>query len=661
MRKPQDVIEENKRRRSIYFGCYNPFTGEGSLIDRAELKFFDTSSKADISIKIPVSMLSIPMFSYLYSSGDMDDTIRQAGLRLNDGSRQLFMSSLIDARLDHDFEFYSVVALRIQDKESKLPIPFILNYPQRFLLLDLERMRLSGVPIRIVLLKARQWGGSTLVQMYMGWLQNRKFTGWHSIVMADVEDQARNIRGMYSKMAKWYPRELGTITLKPYEGSTKTRIMAERDCIIGVGSIQKPENTRSYDLAMAHLSEVGLWKSTKTRSAEDLAQALSAAIPRKQNTLLVKESTAKGSGNYFHNEWIAAETGKSGYAAVFVPWFYIPLYQEEVKDKVAFISTWTEYQWWQWEQGATVEGIKWYISHQRAEGFDDWRMKSEYPTTADEAFQSTGRRVFAPSYTLNAKATCIDPLYKGDLFGNDLSGKGSLKDIRFEDTPEGRLWVWAKPDTSIKVSNRYCVFVDIGGRTEEADYSVIKVIDRYWMMHGGAPEVVATWRGHIDQDLLAWKAAQIATWYDNALMAVEVNSLNTKTDGDHSYTILDEIADDYPNLYTRTRPDQVKEGVPAVYGFHTNNATKGMIIDTLNAALREKAYIERDVRAYHEMDWFEFKKDGTMGAVDGRNDDILICTAGAVWLAIKYMPPPKEIDFTATLTHKRKITGEASF
>ncbi|MBR5241403.1 MAG: hypothetical protein IKW05_05650, partial [Muribaculaceae bacterium] len=61
--------------------------------------------------------------------------------------------------------------VRIKNKMGDGDIPFKLNRPQRRLLAEMEEMRIKGKPIRIILLKARQWGGSTLVQIYMAWIQ----------------------------------------------------------------------------------------------------------------------------------------------------------------------------------------------------------------------------------------------------------------------------------------------------------------------------------------------------------------------------------------------------------------------------------------------------------------------------------------------------------
>jgi len=88
--------------------------------------------------------------------------------------------------------------------------------------------------------------------------------------------------------------------------------------------------------------------------------------------------------------------------------------------------------------------------------------------------------------------------------------------------------------------------------------------------------------------MLAWKATQIAEWYGHALLAIESNTLTSEsedTEGDHFLTIMDTICDFYDNLFARTDPDKVKQGIPIKYGFHTNKQTKSMIIDRLLAAM----------------------------------------------------------------------------
>ena len=49
-----------------------------------------------------------------------------------------------------------------------------------------------------------------------------------------------------------------------------------------------------------------------------------------------------------------------------------------------------------------------------------------------------------------------------------------------------------------------------------------------------------------------------------------------------------------------------------------------MIIDGFVAILREQGYKERDEEALNEARWYEKKKNGKYGAIEGKHDDILI-------------------------------------
>lgn len=654
------ITKENKRRLSVFRAPYDQVTGTGSLVPRKRLVY--EGAEGIVDLMLPVTMFADEIIIGLEKTKSIASLLDLSKQDVTQETLQAVEKHIIDLRLDHDFEFWSIVCATIQDKFTKQPIPFKLNRPQRRLLAALEKMRVAGVPIRLIILKARQWGGSTLIQMYMAWIQLRLRTSWHSAIIADVNDQAKNIRNMYQRLGKLYPEEAGEITWRPYAGSVNNRIIHQRECIIGIGSAQKPESLRSFDFAMLHLSEVGLWKDTAMKSAADLAQTLQATVPDVADTLVVLESTAKGIGNYFHRQWLNAEKGLSAYEKFFVPWFEIEMYQKEVPCYESFIKTWGEYEWFLWDIGATIEGVYWYVTTKTGYDYDDWRMKSEYPSTAIEAFQSSGQRVFPPAYVEKARKACVDPILIGDVFPS-AKGEESLKNPRIEKNDKGLLHVWSLPDRSITVKNRYCIFVDIGGRSEGSDYSVIKVFDRYWMIDGGIPEVAAVWHGHIDQDLLAWKAAQIGKIYSNALLAVESNSLDKrKSDGDHFLTVLDEISGSYDNLYAREDHSKIQGDMPKKYGFHMNTATKPMVINFLNAALRDSMYAEKDERATYEMDGYEIKPNGSYGAIDGMHDDHVIVSAGGSWLCYN-MPLPIEIteEFKSKRRPKRKkIQSEAT-
>ena len=167
-------------------------------------------------------------------------------------------ASWVRLRCRYDFEFWAVTCVKIKDKMSAAMVPFRLNAPQRRVVGLMERERKAGRPIRIIMLKARQWGGSTLVQMYMAWIQCTQLTNWHSLVCAQVGKTAAAIRGMYDEMLRSYPEEYWEGERPPrlnrYQGQDLIREISERSCRITLGSSERQDSIRVADYAMAHLS-----------------------------------------------------------------------------------------------------------------------------------------------------------------------------------------------------------------------------------------------------------------------------------------------------------------------------------------------------------------------------------------------------------------------
>lgn len=677
-----EILKENDRRISLYFRQYDRITGDpqGEVVPRTPIACKGTT------LYLPTAMAETPVYRALQSATPGELILRYTG-ECSPAQERQFFEGLVRDRLRHDFEFWAYTCVRIQDKLTKRPIPFSLNRGQRRLVAKFEEMRAAGQPVRVILVKARQWGGSTATQIYMLWLQLFHHRNWHSAIVTQYKQQAANIRGMISRVLAAYPPEVQAVTFTGYEGMNGIKYIPQRGCIVGTGSAENPDALRSFDFAMLHLSEVGLWRSTLTKNADDLVQSLYATVPDVPGSFIVMESTAKGVGNFFHLQYQAAANGESDMRAVFVPWFEIEMYAafrrgalgevvhtpaglpvSALTDAAQFAATLTPGEQAQWEAGATLEGIHWYRTYKRGKRYNDFQMRSEFPTTDDEAFQSNSTRYYEEKYIQACRRTCKDPAFTGDIRGYSATGRGALQDITFAEDSGGQLAVWEKPDTRPdgKTAHRYLVTVDIGGRHYRSDWSVISVFDRLMLADAnGALERVATYTAHTDHDLLAWKAAQIATWYGNALLVIESNTLETRDrkrddthfEGDHFYTVLNEIADAYGNLYARpSAPDSTREGAPLKYGWHTNKRTKYLAYDRSRAAIRDGEYIERDRRCVDEMTWLETKPDGTLGAIDGRHDDIIDTTAIAIYISSEEMPPPRQIS-TARKTARTSLSG----
>lgn len=533
-------------------------------------------------------------------------------------------------RMRHDFPFWCEKCVQIRDKRTGRYVCFKLNRPQRKAVEVMEAQRRNGDPIRIVMLKARQWGGSTLIQMYMAWIQIIHRENWHSYICAHVKDTSATIRGMYSRMLANYPTEYWPCEEPPqfnaYERSLNTRVIAGRDCRVTLGSCESQEAARGNDIAMAHLSEVAYWRDTSQRSPEDFIRSVCSGIPLEPLTVIALESTANGVGNYFHSTWLKAKSGESAFRPIFVPWYEIDMYRLELDEegKRRTIEQMDDYERHLWEIGCTLGQIAWYHAKRR-EMSSHRAMMAEYPTDDVEAFVNTGNDVFCRDAVERLRQGCCNPLLIGDIAVRMVNTPATCDDMGIYADPRGSLKIWEHPQTGSRDVS-YVVVVDVGGRTDNADYSVIAVLKS--AASTCTPEVVAQWRGHIDHDILAEKALQIARYYCEALLVVESNSYEQDvSSGGQALYLLERINMEYPNIYRRTVRDAVRQTLETRIGFHTNVSTKQLVITTLIAEVRDGTYIERDNEACNELLTYERRSNGSYGARRGYHDDILMTRA----------------------------------
>ena len=524
-------------------------------------------------------------------------------------------------RLFDDFEFWCARCVTIKDKQSGRNVPFVLNRPQRRLLAVMEEQRVAGKPVRVILLKARQWGGSTLVQMYLAWMQLVRHKGWNSLICGHLHATSKAIKRMYNLLLRHYPKELLDDDAEPLrftklEGQNNVQQLDSRECLVLMGSSRSEDAVRGYDIAMAHLSEVAFWKSSAMHDPDDVVRSVCGSIVLNPETVVVLESTANGVGDFFHDEWLRATAGRSDKEAVFVPWHEIGIYSLAVDDPVALWEDMDKYEREMWEDGRTLEQINWY-HHKRMEYRAHELMMAEYPGTASEAFATSGNNPFAREHLDNLEKSCtVDPVLVGDIQADGMSGESAKVNIRLVSASNGLLKVWKYPQPRGPVAANYLVVVDVGGRSDSSDYSVIAVWKRRWL--NSKSEIVAQWRGHIDHDRLAWKSMQLAKYYNNALLAIESNTLvNEAARAGESEFIMQKLYGVYSMLYQRA---------PHKLGFHTNVKTKNKAIAQLIEAVRDGSYLERDLDAVNEMRDYE-EHNGRYAARPGKHDDILMTRA----------------------------------
>lgn len=693
------LIAENDRRNEIMFAKFDPVTGEGSIGERVRV------SIADFAIPVqwlPVEMMDIPLVKKLVKAGSIDKFLSSVmHVEPNDDDFIKVSRTLIRLRYKHDFPFWTATLVYIHNKDAGKDVLFRLWYPQRILVSRFEAKRKAGEPIRLILLKARQWGGSTTTQLYMAWLQFFHKKGLNSIIIAHQGTASDEIKDMFDLMIKKHPVEflhrLGEVysenepKLVGVGKSGSTHRVPQRECKIKVGTAERPNGCRGGAYSLVHLSEVGLWQKTEGKSPEDIVRSACSGILANPYTMIVMESTANGTGNFFHREYSAAADPKvkSQYEALFIAWFQIEHYSmpfNSAEELRAFAKKLWEnrnnaytpsnreesgrYLWSLWERGASLEAIHWYI-YERAGKNDFAVMAAEFPSDDVEAFVHSGTMVFDKYLVKQFEPFCREPKFVGEVYADADEGEEALSNLRFREDRQGLLSIWAMPEKfdDYEVTDRYLTVVDVGGRSNKADWSVIVVFDRLSMIDGSEPpSVVAQWYGHCDIDRLAWRAAQIAAFYNDSLLVIESNTLETHDKerqvegGDQSQYILNQISDIYPNLYARKQSeDEIREGAPRKYGFHTNVATKPMIISTLVKVIRERLYIERDKRCLDEYDTYERKPNGAYGAIVGKHDDLLMTRAIGLHICYREMEMPEFVPITnRTLRKDRSPVSEAS-
>lgn len=673
----KEILEENERRLEANNAPFNPVTGLGSVGEREKV------SIAGFPIPtqwLPTSMMSIPLVKELAACGSLDAFMSGfISKDYTDDDRLKVIEKFVRLRCRHDFAFWAAVYVWIKNKGGGEDVLFRLTRPQRRFVERLEQLRLADKPIRLILLKARQWGGSTTSQIYMAWLQLCHKVGLNSLIIAHQTSGSDEIRDMFNRMLDSYPvgmlYRMGA-AYNPAEPklvgvgmSGLIHSVPQRNCKIKIGTAKNPDSCRGGDYNLVHCSEVGVWEATEKKTPEQIVRSACSGVLYKPYTMIVYESTANGTGNFFELEYSAAKKGESQFESMFVSWFDIDQYSlefESEQKRIEFaLGLWNgrlrdsassdreepgKYLYWLWEIGATLEAINWYVI-ERAKYHDHGDIASEYPSDDIEAFVHSGARVFDKYNVDKLRKSCKPPKYIGDVYADKDTGKNAFRNIRFAKDAQGELWIWSMPeiDPDEIVTDRYLAVVDIGGRSNKADWSVITVFDRLFMAEGGKPVVVAQWYGHIDIDLLAWKAGQIAAFYDDALLVIESNTLEThdkerQVDGDQSQFVLNQLGGVYPNLYARSSPeDSIIEGKPVKYGFHTNINTKPMIISTLVKVVRESSYIERDSRCLDEYITYEKKQNGSFGAIKGKHDDLLMTRAIGLHICFFEMPLPRII------------------
>ncbi len=212
-------------------------------------------------------------------------------------------------------------ALYIKTKDQQIK-PLWMNDAQQIIYGKIQTLGKDGKPIRIIILKARQEGVSTLCEAIL-FEKAARHENVNSLIIAHEPESTEEIFAMskrfYDMLPEWmkpmrrYDNKKQMVFENPNE-KARGNLPGKRSRMI-IATADKARIGRGMTLHCFHGSEVAFWKKAK-----ELMLSVMQAIPDLPNTMVFLESTANGfggDGEYFYNIVQDSIAGKNDFELIF--------------------------------------------------------------------------------------------------------------------------------------------------------------------------------------------------------------------------------------------------------------------------------------------------------------------------------------------------------
>ena len=265
--------------------------------------------------------------------------------------------------------------LNILDKKTNKMVPFKLNDEQEELLDVLQTSQ------RVIVLKARQIGCSTLVRAYFLWKQYCSTEPTTHAIISYTRDSADHLHSMDKQFYLKLPRALQR---KLSKSSNRTLQFADTKAVLrSFTAGGKAGATRSFTFNSAHISEFAFFDDQ-----EELLSNLIASVGEGQ---VIIETTPNVPGDKYHQ--LILNSGNNGWNLCFFPWHRHKNYTSKSRFHQPSIPDMTD------DEEALQETLKltkgqlyWRRTKINSMGLEKFRK--EFPSTVDEAFLSNSNLWF---------------------------------------------------------------------------------------------------------------------------------------------------------------------------------------------------------------------------------------------------------------------------
>jgi len=454
--------------------------------------------------------------------------------------------------------------------------PFVPNWAQSEVIEAVNRQYAARKPVRLVVLKARQLGISTVTEALLFWwsfLYERS----HGLVMAHENNASEHLLSITRLYWETFPfRQLYT----PQYVSRKELSWQESGSSLRIATAGGKGAGRSRTINALHASEVAFWDHPA-----EIMLGLRQTVPSTPGSIIVLESTANGIGNWFYDTWEDAVSGGSEYEPLFFPWWRHPNYTAAaIGVSGQRLTTLTEDERLLVKLGVDDDHLLWRRwAIRNLAGNDQEKFCQEYPATPEEAFVTSGTNVFP-----------LDGLKR--VYDQRSGVRGILQrrgsQVEFIPDSSGPLTVFKTP-SSDPAHGRYFVGAD-PTHTTMGDNACAQVINSVTY------EQVAVWNGKIDPMSFAEELAKLGAYYNMASIATEV-------EGPGYATIGRLVELDYPHIWRNRWADKTPGKLGETMGWSTTWKRKEWAIGWLI-----KLLVDEDITLHHHQTFDEMRNYVTL-------------------------------------------------
>ena len=336
------------------------------------------------------------------------------------------------------------VLLRIRNKEGKI-VPLDPNNTQVMIIEVFCEQWREGKGIRIVCLKGRQQGSSTIAAALV-FLMLIAIRNLNALLASEKKGgSAINLWNVYTTFMLRCPLYSQSVPLekrfqrKGYEKNTRFELKNGSELRVeGQGKIL------SYSNDIVHISEAGFF--------HDLQGWLSHALPSLEDrfgTMIIVESTALNYGDGFHDIWLRAQEGESGYEPIFAAWFVhernVASPAPDLENTLGMLEKYGDELALMRDHDLSLEQMQ-FRRNRINQNASVPEFQREYPSTPEEAFLAAERPVLHQPSLQWFLDGCEHAEFRGVMKPEGVATRyDGTEKATFEETSMGFIDIYEKP------------------------------------------------------------------------------------------------------------------------------------------------------------------------------------------------------------------------